>query len=91
MFNRVQSDCSRLAENLRDLSAFLLLTTSIGKDDLIYQQDLCICPHNRKYHSVLDWPSNWFKLIPINYLYNIFRRRMRDKTPYNGDDLKAAV
>ncbi len=67
--------------------------------DLIFQQDLAPA-HTAKStkswlndHSVgvLDWPANSPDLNPIDNLWSIVKRKMRNKRPKNADELKATV
>ncbi len=41
--------------------------------------------------TVLDWPANSPDLYPIENLWGIVKRKMRDTRPNNADDLKAAI
>ncbi len=41
--------------------------------------------------TVLDWPANSPELNPIENLWGIVKRKMRDTRPNNADDLKAAI
>ncbi len=70
-----------------------------GDADFIFQQDLAPT-HTAKgtkswlnVHGVgvLDWPSNSLDLNPIENLWGIVKRKMRDTRPNNADDLKAAI
>ncbi len=57
------------------------------------------CPHcqvpkswiNDHCVTVLDWPANSPDLNPIENLWGIVKRKMRDTKPNNADDLKAAI
>ncbi len=70
-----------------------------GDADFIFQQDLAPA-HTAKgtkswfnHHdvTVLDWPANSPDLNPIENLWGIVKRKMRDTRPNNADDLKATV
>ncbi len=70
-----------------------------GDADFIFQQDLAPA-HNAKGTkswfndhgvTVLDWPANSPDMNPIENLWGIVKRKMRDTRPNNADDLKATV
>ncbi len=70
-----------------------------GDADFIFQQDLAPAHTARGTKSwfndhgvtVLDWPANSPDLNPIENLWGIVKRKMRDTRPNNADDLKATV
>ncbi len=67
-----------------------------GDADFIFQQDLApahtaISWFNDHGVTVLDWPANSPDLNPIENLWGIVKRKMRDTRPNNADDLKATV
>ncbi len=83
------------------LEHFMLLSADklYGDADFIFQQDLTPA-HAAKGtkiwfndHGVtgLDWPANSPDLNPIENLWGIVKRKMRDTRPNNADDLKATV
>ncbi len=67
--------------------------------DFIFQQDLAPAHTAKGTKSwfndhgvtVLDWPANSPDLNPIENLWGIVKRKMRDTRPNNADDLKAAI
>ncbi len=67
--------------------------------DFIFQQDLAPAHTAKRTKSwfndhgvtVLDWPANSPDLNPIENLWGIVKRKMRDTRPNNVDDLKATV
>ncbi len=70
-----------------------------GDADFIFQQDLAPA-HTAKGTkagsmdhgvTVLDWPANSPDLNPIENLWGIVKRKMRDTRPNTADDLKATV
>ncbi len=70
-----------------------------GDVDFIFQQDLApahIAKVTKSWFNdhgvtVLDWPANSPDLNPIENLWGIVKRKMRDTRPNNADDLKATV
>ncbi len=67
--------------------------------DFIFQQDLAPTHTAKSTKSwlndhgvgVLDWPANSPDLNPIENLWRIVKRKMRNKRPKNADELKANV
>ncbi len=67
--------------------------------DFIFQQDLAPAHTAKSTKSwlndhgvgVLDWPANSPDLNPIENLWDIVKRKMRNKRPKNADELKATV
>ncbi len=67
--------------------------------DFIFQQDLAPAHTAKGTKSwfndhgvtVLDWPANSPDLNPIENLWGIVKRKMRDTRPNNADELKAAI
>ncbi len=67
--------------------------------DFIFQQDLAPAHTAKSTKSwlndhgvgVLDWPANSPDLNPIENLWSIVKRKMRNKRPKNADELKATV
>ncbi len=70
-----------------------------GDADFIFQQDLAPAHTAKGTKSwfndhgviVLDWPANFPDLNPIENLWDVVKRKMRDTRPNNADDLKAAI
>ncbi len=70
-----------------------------GDADLIFQQDLAPAHTAKGTKSwfndhgvtVLDWPANSPDLNPIENLWGIVKRKMKNKKPKNADELKATV
>ncbi len=67
--------------------------------DFIFQQDLAPAHTAKSTKSwlndhgvgVLDWPANSPDLNPIENLWDIVKRKMRNKRPKKSDELKATV
>ncbi len=70
-----------------------------GDADFIFQQDLAPAHTAKGTKSwfndhgvtVLDWPANSPDLNPIENLWGIVKRKMRDTRPNNADEQKATV
>ncbi len=70
-----------------------------GDADFIFQQDLALAHTAKGTKSwfndhgvtVLDWSVNSPDLNPLDNLWGIVKRKMRDTRPNNADDLKAAI
>ncbi len=70
-----------------------------GDADFIFQQDLAPAHTAKGTKSwfndhgvgVLDWPANSPDLNPIENLWSIVKRKMRDTRPNNADELKDTV
>ncbi len=70
-----------------------------GDADFIFQQDLAPAHTAKGTKSwfndhgvtVLDCPANSPDLNPIENLWGIVKRKMRDTRPNNADDLRAAI
>ncbi len=86
----------------QDISEHVMLPSAdklYGDADFIFQQDLEPAHTAKGTKSwfndhgvtVLDWPVNSPDLNPIENIWGIVKRKMRDTRPNNADDLKAAI
>ncbi len=99
MFSEVHSQRSHLPGNF--LEHFMLPSADklYGDADFIFQQDLAPAHTAKGTKSwfndhgvtVLDWPANSPDLNPIENLWGIVKRKMRDTRPINADELKVTV
>ncbi len=99
VFSEVHSQRSHLPGN--SLEHFMLPSADklYGDADFIFQQDLAPAHTAKGTKSwfndhgvtVLDWPANSPDLNPIENLWCIVKRKMRDTRPNNADDLKTTV
>ncbi len=98
VFSEVHSQRRYLPGNFRALYASFCWQL-YGDADFIFQQDLAPAHTAKGTKSwfndhgvtVLDWPANSPDLNPIENLWGIVKRKMRDTRPNNADDLKATV
>ncbi len=96
VFSEVHSQRSHLPGNVWVLHASDKL---YGDADFIFQQDMAPALSakgtkswfNNHGVTVLDWPANSPDLNPIENIWGIVKRKMRDTRPNNVDDLKAAI
>ncbi len=99
VFSEVHSQRSHLPGNFRALPCFSSADKLYGDADFIFLQDLAPANTAKGTKSwfndhgvtVLDWPANSPDLNPIENLWGIVKRKMRDTRPNNADDLKAAI
>ncbi len=65
-----------------------------GDADFIFQQDLAPTYTAKSWFNdhgvgVLDWPANSPDLNPIENLWGIVKRKMRNKRPKNADEAES--
>ncbi len=98
VFSEVHSQCSHLPRNLEHV--MLTSADKLYRDaDFIFQQVLAPAHTAKGTKSwfndhgvtVLDWPANSPDLNPIENLWAIVKRKMRNKRPKHADELKATV
>ncbi len=97
VFYQVQSQLSIYQEILE---LFMLPSADklYGDADFIFQQDISTCPHCQTHFkwfadydiTVLDWPDNMPDLNPIWNIWDIFRRKKRNRGYNNTDELNIA-
>ncbi len=98
VFSEVHSQRSHLPGNFKALHASFCWQ-ALWRCWFHFPAGLGTCPHcqsNKSWFSdhgvtVLDWPANSPDLNPIENLWGIVKRKMRDTRPNNADDLKAAI
>ncbi len=99
VFSEVHSQRSHIPGNFRALPCFLLLTSFMEMLISFSSRTwhLPTLPKVPKAGSmtmvftVLDWPANSPDLNPIENLWGIVKRKMRETRPNNADELKANV
>ncbi len=105
VFSEVHSQRSHLPSNstiYQDILEHFMLPSAdklYGDADLFFQQGLAPAHTAKGTKSrfndhgvpVLDWSANSPDLNPIENLWGIVKRKMRDTRPNNADDLKAAI
>ncbi len=98
VFSEVHSQRSHLPGNFRALHASFCWQ-ALWRCWFHFPGGLGTCPHCKGTKSwfndhgvtVLDWPANSPDLNPIENLWGIVKRKMRDTRPNNVDELKATV
>ncbi len=98
VFSEVHSQRSHVPGNFRALHASFCWQAS-WRCWFHVPAGLGTCPHCQRYQklvqwpcvTVLYWPANSPDLNPIENIWGIVKRKMRDTRPNNADDLKAAI
>ncbi len=98
VFSVVHSQRSHLPGHFRALHASFCWQ-ALWRCWFHFPAGLGTCPHCQRYKNwfndhvvtVLDWPANSPDLNPIENLWGIVKRKMRDTRPNNADELKATV
>ncbi len=98
VFSEVHSQRSHLPGNFRALHASFCWQ-ALWRCWFHFPAGLGTCPHCQRYQKLVQWPwcyCAWLasKLAwpePIENLWGIVKRKMRDTRPNNADDLKATV
>ncbi len=100
VFSEVHSQRSHLPGNYRALHASFCWQ-ALWRCWFHFPAGLGTCPHCQRHQklvqcwtmgvTVLDWPANSPDLNPIDNLWGIVKRKMRDTRPNNADELKATV
>ncbi len=98
VFSEVHSQRSHLPGNLRALHASFCWQ-ALWRCWFHFPAGLGTCPHCQRYQKLVQWPwcycawlaSKLAWLNPIENLWGIVKRKMRDTRPNNADDLKATV
>ncbi len=99
VFSEVHSQRSHLPGNFRALHASFCWQ-ALWRRWFNFPAGLGTCPHCQRYQKLVQWPwcyCAWLAsklspdLNPIENLWGIVKRKMRDTRPNNADDLKATV
>ncbi len=98
VFSEVHSQRSHLPGNFRALHASFCWQ-ALWRCWFHFPAGLGTCPHCQRYQKLVQWPwcycawlaANSPDLNPIENLWGIVKRKMRDTRPNNADELKATV